>query len=77
MVPSISAVEYCRMLLADVLASQEKVTVARRSAIPQRRERRKENSLDYSSGKAQGMCCTAGQENHHSRTELEAAEKLE
>lgn len=75
--PVSQQVEYCRMLLADVFALNKKVTVERRSVVAQRRERREENSLDYSSGSTQGIYCTADQENHHSRMELGVGEKPE
>lgn len=71
MVPSISAVEHYRKLLAEVLSRNEKVTLERRSVIPETRERSKENPPDNSSEKTQDIFCATEQENCHSRIELE------
>lgn len=49
--------ECCRKLLADVLSLNEKVTLEKRSVMPEMRERSKENSLDDSSGKTQDINC--------------------
>lgn len=58
-------------LLADVLSLNEKVTLERRSVMPETRERSKENSLANSNEKTQDVFCATEQENRHSRIELE------
>lgn len=73
MVPSISAVEHYRKLLAEVLSRNEKVTLERRSVMPETRERSKEKPPrppDNRSEKTQDIFCAAEQENCHSRIEL-------
>lgn len=67
--------EVLQELLADVLLLNGKVTLERRSLMPEVREKSKENSLDDSSGMTQ--VCATDQENHHLRADLEVRGKTE